>query len=84
MKMSTFFLKPNILDNPNTTHRLRVDRLQTHSPLVNKLGQSLLHDANLVYTRKEDEDAAALGNKQTVVFVGSATKTRPNNCCMTA
>lgn len=27
--MSTFFLKPNILDNPNTTHRLRADCLQT-------------------------------------------------------
>lgn len=61
-----------------------MDSLQTLSPLVDKLGQSLLHDANLVYPRKEDEDAAALGKKQTVVFVGSAVKTRPNNCCMTA
>lgn len=63
---------------------MRVDSLQTNSPLVSKLGQSLLHDANLVYTRKENEDAAALGDAQTVVSVGSAAKTRPNNCCMTA
>lgn len=53
-----------------------------HSPFVNKLSQSLLHDANLVYTRKEDKNATLLGENQTFTFVGSATETRTNKCSM--
>lgn len=49
---------------------------------MNKLCQSFLHDPNLVYTRKEDEDAAALGKKRAVAFVGPAAKTTTNNCCI--